>query len=293
MTRSISSALAARRESRDADGKTVLRQRRKSSVVDPESREKARTSFKFFCEHYRPERYNRPWSPDHLIVIAKIQDAVINGGKFAIAMPRGSGKTTLCGEQAFLFGFHRFILFVGATASAACSSFNSIKADLECNDLIINDFPEICYPIVELNGAANRAGGQRVSGVHTDVVWNNDVAVLPTTPNNIASGSVLRYAGIEGHIRGMKLKNKASGENIRPTLCVVDDLQTDESARSDEQIKKRLNNIFKAILNLPGPGEEITVFCTCTVVERGDAADQLLDRKLVPGGKGSESRQIS
>ncbi|MBQ2788612.1 MAG: hypothetical protein IJE97_03175 [Thermoguttaceae bacterium] len=91
----------------------------------------------------------------------------------------------------------------------------------------------------------------------------------------------------------MKFKNKASGENMRPTLCVVDDLQTDESARSEEQIKKRLNNIFKAILNLPGPGEEITVFCPCTVIERNDLADQLLDRKLVPGGKGSESRQIS
>ena len=72
---------------------------------------------------------------------------------------------------------------------------------------------------------------------------------------------------------------------MRPTLCVVDDLQTDESARSDEQIKKRLNNIFKAILNLPGPGEEITVFCPCTVIERG-AADQLLDRKLHPEWKG-------
>ena len=58
-------------------------------VVDPESREKARTSFKFFCEHYHPERYNRPWSPDHLTVIA---NAANNGGKFTVATPRGSGK---------------------------------------------------------------------------------------------------------------------------------------------------------------------------------------------------------
>lgn len=40
-------------------------------------------------------------------------------------------------------------------------------------------------------------------------------------------------------IREMKLKNKATGENLRPTLGVVDDPQIDESARSDEQIKTR------------------------------------------------------
>ena len=37
-----------------------------------------------------------PWSPDHLRAIEKIEQAVLNGDKFALAMPRGSGKTTLC-----------------------------------------------------------------------------------------------------------------------------------------------------------------------------------------------------
>lgn len=202
------------------------------------------------------------------------------------------GKTTLCGEQAALFDYHRYVLFVGATASAARSAFNSIKADLDANDLIVDNFPEICYPIVELNGAANRAGGQHVAGAHTNIVWNNDLVVLPTTPNNPVSGAVLQYAGIEGRIRGMKLKNKATGENLRPTLCVIDDPQTDESARSDEQIKKRADNIFKAILNLPGPGEEITVFCPCTVIERNDLADQLLNRKFHPEWKGERIKAL-
>jgi hypothetical protein len=48
---------------------------------------------------------------------------------------RGVGKTPLCGEQAALFDYHRYVLFVGATAGATCSSFNSIKADLDANDL--------------------------------------------------------------------------------------------------------------------------------------------------------------
>lgn len=264
-------------------------------IVDPEAREKARLSLPFFCKHYHPKRYSRPWSKDHLIVLEKMQTAIVSGGQFAVAMPRGSGKTTFCedaAEWALLFGYHRFVLFVGATASAACDSFNSIKADLDSNELIIGDFPEICYPIEELQGAANRAGGQHVAGVHTNIVWNNDLVVLPTTPNNPASGSVLRYAGIEGRIRGMKLKNRKTGENLRPTLCVVDDPQTDESARSDDQIGKRLDNIFKAILNLPGPGESITVFCPCTVIERNDLADRLLNRKLHPEWRGEKMKAL-
>ncbi|MBQ7111616.1 MAG: hypothetical protein IJO06_10395 [Thermoguttaceae bacterium] len=105
---------------------------------------------------------------------------------------RGVGKTPLCGEQAALFGYRRYVLFVGATASAARSAFNSIKADLDANDLIVDDFPEICYPIVELNGAANRAGGRRFAGVQTNIVWNDDLVVLPTTPTN---GSQPNYGG--------------------------------------------------------------------------------------------------
>jgi hypothetical protein len=48
---------------------------------------------------------------------------------------RGVGKTPLCGEQAALFDYRRYVLFSYATAGATCSSFNSIKADLDANDL--------------------------------------------------------------------------------------------------------------------------------------------------------------
>ena len=65
------------------------------AVVDPERRAKAEKDFRFFCETYFPAAFTLPWSPDHLKVIAKIERAVLTGGLFAHAMPRGSGKTTL------------------------------------------------------------------------------------------------------------------------------------------------------------------------------------------------------
>jgi hypothetical protein len=65
-------------------------------VVDAERKQCAVSNFRFFCESYFPLTFHLPWSPDHLKVIAKIEQAVLRGGLFAMAMPRGSGKTTIC-----------------------------------------------------------------------------------------------------------------------------------------------------------------------------------------------------
>ena len=66
------------------------------AVVDPARKEKAARDFCFFCESYFPQTFHLAWSPDHLKVIGKIEQAVLHGGLFAMAMPRGSGKTTIC-----------------------------------------------------------------------------------------------------------------------------------------------------------------------------------------------------
>jgi hypothetical protein len=62
------------------------------AVVNPERKVRAESDFRFFCEAYFPFTFNLPWSADHLKVIARIEEAVLHGGLFAMAMPRGSGK---------------------------------------------------------------------------------------------------------------------------------------------------------------------------------------------------------
>ena len=62
------------------------------AVVDPDRKQLAENDFRFFCETYFPLTFHLPWSPDHLKVIHTIEQAVLHGGLFAMAMPRGSGK---------------------------------------------------------------------------------------------------------------------------------------------------------------------------------------------------------
>lgn len=58
-------------------------------VLNPGRKAKAATDFRDFCECYFQQTFHLPWSPDHLKVIAKIEEAVLHGGLFAMAMPRG------------------------------------------------------------------------------------------------------------------------------------------------------------------------------------------------------------
>ncbi len=74
--------------------------------------------FKRFAKVYFPAAFPMPWSKDHRRVIERIEDVVLHGGLSAIAMPRGSGKTTLV-ERAtlwsLLYGRRRFVALIGAT----------------------------------------------------------------------------------------------------------------------------------------------------------------------------------
>jgi len=263
-------------------------------VVDPQRKARAATDFRFFCEAYFPETFSLPWSSDHLKVIAKIETAVLRGGLFAMAMPRGSGKTTLAETAciwAMLTGAQEFVCLIGSDAGHARNMLESIKVEFETNERLLDDYPEAVFPIHALERIHNRAKGQLCGGKATRIVWTADEIVLPTIAGSKASGAIIRVAGIESRIRGMKFK-RADGRAVRPSLVVLDDPQTDESARSDQQVRARMETLNGAILNLGGPGQKISGIMPCTVIRPGDIADQILDRDKHPAWQGERTRLV-
>ena len=256
-------------------------------VVDPERRDRCAGSLEDFCRTYFPETFYLDWSEDHHKVIAKIETAVRKGGLFAVAMPRGEGKTTICERAAIwalLYGYRKFIIIIGASEDAAQELADTIKSELEQNERLFEDFPEVCYPIRKLEGINNRAGGQLLNGHRTHICWSVTEIVLPTVEGSAASGAIIHAVGITGRVRGMK--RKADGKDIRPDMVLVDDPQTRESAESPEQCKKRLRTIKGDILGLAGPGKKISGVMPCTVIHPDDVADQVLDREKNPEWNG-------
>ncbi len=263
-------------------------------VVDAQRKDDARTSFRSFCETYFPLTFSLGWSEDHLRVIAKIEQAVLHGGLFAMAMPRGSGKTTLAECAclwAMLYGHRDFVCLIGSDEAHAQGMLESIKTELEANDLLADDFPEVCHPIRSLEGIANRCSGQLFNGKRTQIGWTASEIVLPTIEGSDASGAIIRVAGITGRIRGMKFK-RPDGHTVRPSLVILDDPQTDESARSLSQCANRERIIAGAVLGLAGPGKKISGIMPCTVIRPGDMADSVLDRDRHPEWNGERTRMV-
>ena len=264
------------------------------AVVDPERKESCRFDFRKFCETYFPEVYSLEWSDDHLRAIQKLQKAVLEGGLFALAMARGSGKSSLTETAAIwamAYGHREFIVVIGASEGAALEMLDSIKTELEVNEHLAEDFPEMVYPIARLEGIANRCAGQLYKGERTRIGWTASEIVLPTIAGAASSGAIVRVAGITGRIRGMKFK-RPDGRTIRPEFVIVDDPQTSESAASAEQTRKRVRVLAGDVLGLAGPGRKIAGVMPCTVIRPGDMAEQMLDRSKHPEWNGERCRMI-
>jgi hypothetical protein len=264
------------------------------AVVNPERKQAARLDFRQFCESYFPATFNLLWSDDHLKVIGQIEESVLYGGLFATAMPRGSGKTSLAVVAciwATVYGHREFISLIGSNEEHSSQMLDSIKTELDGNDLLLDDFPEVCYPISELEGIANRCNGQLYKGERTHIGWTAKEFISPTIPDSPASGVIIKVAGITGGLRGMKHKRR-DGKTVRPSLVIIDDPQTDESARSPSQCQTREQILAGAILGLGGPGVKISGIMPCTVIRPGDMADKILDRGKHPEWNGTRTKMV-
>ena len=89
----------------------------------------------------------------------------------------------------------------------------------------------------------------------------------------------------------MKYK-RPDGVAVRPSLVILDDPQTDESARSPSQCATREAILAGAVLGLAGPGQKISGIMPCTVIKPGDMAERILDRDIHPQWNGERMKLV-
>lgn len=263
-------------------------------VKNAKRRERAVSDFEFFCRTYLPGIFYRPWSRDQRRIVDGIQSIISGGGQKAYAMPRGEGKTSLAkagATWATMTGQRRYTVFLGSSSTKAAELLDFTKTALLSFDIFHDDFPEVCYPIRHADGKPARAKNQTFKGASTHLEWTASAIAMPVIPGSAASGSALESYGIFAGYRGLS-RTTVDGKSLRPDLVIIDDPETDELAASPTQCKKLLELINGAILGLAGIGNPIAVLMPCTVIQRGDAVDQLLDRKLNPHWRGDRTKML-
>lgn len=264
------------------------------AVKNKKRREECRFSFRAFCEQYLSSVFQLKWSDDHLYVIEQIEKTVLTGQNIAIAMPRGSGKTSLCTVAvlwAALYAHARFIVLIAANKDKAVRLVQNIMTWIETNPALNEDFPEICIPANRLERIIHRQKGQKYNGEPTRINWSNQWLTFPTM-GYPTDGVTIVPCGLAGaDIRGLQYVN-AEGEIVRPDLALIDDPQTRESAKSKTQTLDRLGLLQADVLKMAGPGKALSALCTVTVIFPDDLADQILDRKRNPVWRGVRKKLV-
>jgi hypothetical protein len=119
-------------------------------VVNPERRAACAKDLGLALRTYFPNSTGlTPLSEDHDGVVSIIQSCILGSGAYANAVYRGFAKSTI-GENSLIWGtlngHIRFGAVFAAEGSLATESLSSIKMELAENDLLFEDFPEVCLP---------------------------------------------------------------------------------------------------------------------------------------------------
>ena len=166
--------------------------------ADHQRRESCRLDLRAFLLTYHAATCEWPFAPAHLELIADLQRIIFRGGRKVIAMPRGSGKTSICigaVEWSLLYGHRRFVVVPAATQEAAENILQAVFSDLEGAELLAADFPAVCVPFARLNGGRQRclsiASHCSAMMSMSDFGGRSSVASSTNTP---PSSLALRYA---------------------------------------------------------------------------------------------------
>jgi len=263
-------------------------------VKNPRRRSQCEKDLQRALKIYFPRRFPLPFSRDHVRVIESIELAAREGMLLAFAMPRGTGKTTICETASLLvvlFGWHSYVALLAATSQHAKKRIEGIKTELRHNPKLLADFPEAVYPIRQLSNITQRARGQKLNGKSTDIGWHAERIIFPSIDGSPSSGACLECAGLLGAVRGMNYTSQ-DGDVKRPSFALIDDPQTRRSAKSETQTLERERIIQSEILYLPGPGKRISAVMPATIIEPGDLADRILDREKNPEWRGIKTSLV-
>ena len=265
-------------------------------VKSPKRRKETSASLKTFLLTYFPDIFYLDFSPIHLDVINKIEQTIEKGELYALAMPRGSGKTSICQcalVWAIVTGRAKCAVLCCASQSRADQLLKDVYALLSANEKLAQDYPKEVFPFYCTASTPRRLSSLTYDGAPLRATIKQGQIVFPAIPGSTSFESVLFGVGLTGSgLRGLAYTT-SDGRKVRPDFCLVDDPQDNESANSPQQTLTRERLIKADLLGMAGAGKQLSCLITCTVIAKDDLADRLLNRSLNPEFHGQRYQLLS
>lgn len=290
-------------------------------AINWERRLATKYDLKLFCETYMQPVFYLGWSKDQLECIERAQRSALEKILYAFAMPRGNGKTAISRATTLwgtLHGHIKFPYIVGSIDGKAKATIKAVKTNLLGNPLLLQDYPEITYPIHRLENRYHLAHGQTYEERPTFIIWGNEVrypCILYT--QEIADfylehdkesviylenyelwmprqcGVLIQGSGVDsGDIRGTADAHPLTLEQPRPDYIIIDDVQKDQKTITPESIKKIEDVIDGAIQGMSGPDSTMAGLMPCTVTREGDISDIYLSPEIKPDWHGTRRKLV-
>lgn len=209
----------------------------------------AMTAVTLFEQHI-----TRPFCPLHSTILSLLDNDALR--LVAIAAPRGFGKTTLIGlcftARKALFRFAPYIVYISATAAEAAQKVKTLARELVENDLI-----------------------KELFGNLQGVKWAEEKGEIELIDEDGKPFCFIQAKGAGNQIRGLKW-----GKH-RPSLFLVDDLESKEDAQSEEQRKKLKKWFFGDLMGALDNADSSTsrVVLIGTIVHQDSLLANLIDEK--------------
>jgi len=222
---------------------------RVDAAASAERRQRARWDFRFFCETYFPHFVDAAVPPSKFQAHAyRLVPALLlqPGVRVPMVAPRGEGKSTLLVQLHALwrvaFRYSRYITLVMDAKEQGEMMLEAVKAELEANPRLQQDFPAVCGKGKLWNSAK--------------IISANDVM-------------------IEVFGAGKRIRGRRFGA-FRPDLVLIDDLENDVLVKSKEQRDSRERWLRRVVGNLGPPDGSMVQMYVGTLLH----VDSVLARTL-------------
>ena len=238
-----------------------------------------------------PDVFFAPFTESQNHFITVVWEAILKGAWKNVEAYRGIGKTSILSGLLFKSlceGIVRHALYITAEGGASVSQasrwfydalFDDYAAQGQDARLFTRLYPEISYPLQKRAGKAQRP--LTCNGVPLRIELKSDRIVFPMVPNSRCRGSLLRFTSISsGGIRGAN--HTIPGEGSFRVRCVMlDDVQNDQTAKSEVEVESIMSTIQKSIRGLAGrradgSRESLTVLSAITQNQPRDVAARLI-----------------